>query len=606
MLSIDLGIGLTSIAVASRTGAAASFDPASLFTGADAGIIYDFSAAANLAQASNGTTAVASAADPIGYVSDAGPSAKPATQATSASRPKWGGYPRTLGAEKTTDGQLSSGSAWTAGTGWTVTGGKAVKTAGTASTFSQAVTVSAAEPCMLFYCVVRTAGTLTARLTGGTAVADTDRTASGSYSTLLFPETGNTTLEFSADASFAGSVYAISLRPVSSWSAAGAWFDGSDDQLKSASVDLSATDKATVVFSGVYARQDGGSAVAIEVNNYFSSLTGSAALVYDAAPKLLARGNTAHVNVALPSAEGRSVTPVAHLNAVRLDFAQSTVATEIEMFGRGFKPTNAPTGTQAGTGPMGNGTVTLGSAANSFVYFRGLIRRVLVINRLLDDTELASATAWARGGQALCAVIGDSTSATNSAAYGLTNAVETACFVGGIISEGAMLATAGENIAQQKARWTALAGKSALQAVIVQIGLNDVLGRVAENIATTAQVIADLQDLITTINADKPAGCKTYIAQLTPCKLRLDGATNPTAAYAAWQAINEAIAGAGATPITGVDARITSHIAALNDGSDNLLPRYDHNADGVHLTNEARWIVAQAWQAQLEADGLAA
>ena len=84
----------------------------------------------------------------------------------------------------------------------------------------------------------------------------------------------------------------------------------------------------------------------------------------------------------------------------------------------------------------------------------------------------------------------------------------------------------------------------------------------------------------------------------------MGGAANASAANAAWLAVNEAIAGNGGTPITGVDARITSHVAALNDGSGNLLARYDHNNDGVHESNEARFLIGQLWQAQLEADGL--
>jgi hypothetical protein len=596
-----IGIGLF-LRPGSGAGGSA-FNPASLFVGSDAGVVYDLTDKDALAQLSNGTTAVTAEGQPIGWVFDAAPGVKPATQATAGFRPIYAGYPRTLGTEIVTNGELSSGASWTAGTGWAVTGGKAVKTAGTASIFSQAVTVTAGQAVMLFYCILRTAGSVTARLTGGTTVADAARSNAGSYNVMLFPVTGNTTLEFSADASFSGSVYLISMRPVSQWVTRGAWFDGADDKLQSLAVDLSATDKATVLVSCQYNKPEGTAGAAIEVVNYWSNTPGSALVIYDANPSVRLRGSAAQVSVGA-SSEGRSSFPVAHITEGLLDLSQPSTATQITLYERGFIPTPSVMGVTAGTGSMGNGVVAIGGAVNGFVYLRGLVHRVLVINRLLSAGELVNARGWATQGMAICAAIGDSTVGINNSGVGLSHAVDVPSFVGGMISAGAMLATAGENIAQQKTRWTALGGKSALKAVFVQVGLNDIRSRVGGNTATATQVIADLQDLVTTVNADKPAGCKTYICGLTPCKLWLDGATNPVAAYAAWLAINEAISGLGATPITGVDARITSYVATLNDGSGNLIAKYDHNADGVHESNEARFIVAQAWRSQLEADGL--
>ena len=40
--------------------------------------------------------------------------------------------------------------------------------------------------------------------------------------------------------------------------------------------------------------------------------------------------------------------------------------------------------------------------------------------------------------------------------------------------------------------------------------------------------------------------------------------------------------------------------------SGNLLAIYDHNADGVHESNEYRIIIAHAWRAALESLGLLA
>lgn len=205
-------------------------------------------------------------------------------------------------------------------------------------------------------------------------------------------------------------------------------------------------------------------------------------------------------------------------------------------------------------------------------------------------------------GKVRAAVLGDSTVGITSAPT--ANAQKISDFVGGLVSGAADVSEAGSRIADQLAYWTAIADKTKLQVVIVQIGLNDVKGRVGANTATTAQVITDLQSLINTINADKPADCKVFIAQMTPCKVWLDAATNAAAAYSAWLDVNESIAGNGATPITGVDGRITSHVAALADGSNNLKAIYDHNADGVHESNEARIIIAHAWRTALESAGI--
>lgn len=579
-----------------------AFDPVSLFSGSDAGVILSYTEAANLATATNGTGTMTDSGL-IAYALDTGPQAKPATQAMAGSRPRWLGIPRTLGAENATNGRFTSDTGWTKGTGWTIASGKASKSAGTAALLSQAQTLVADQAYMVFYSVEATAGTVTPQFTGGTTVSGTARSATGSYSELMVSVTGNTTFAFSADAAFAGAVKLLSIKPVSAYAIRGAWFDGIDDIMQTTAVDMSASDKATIVFCGMYSEK-GGSTTPFEVGNYYGSITGSVAGLYNSAPNARLRGDTASVETAVVGEGSAGGVNFMHVSTVLVDLAQTGVADEVKMRARGVLPTQTTTGTAAGGGAMANAAITIGNNASAFLPFAGLVCKFSAINRTLTAPELASYEGWAKKGMAYCAVLGDSTVAVNNAAFGLTNATSTASLVGGMVCGAADMSTAGENIAQQKARWVALPDKSALQAVIIQIGLNDVRGRIGFNTATSAQVIADLQDLVTTVIADKPAGCKVYISQMTPCKLWLDSATNPSAAYAGWQAVNEAIAGSGATPITGVDGRITSHVAALNDGSGNLLTIYDHNADGVHLSNEGRFIVAQAWRTQLEADGL--
>ena len=587
-----------------RIGSApAVWTPADLFATGDQGGAWDMSSASAIFQLSNGTTAV-NEGDPVGYVSDSGLVAKPALQATAGNRPRFSGMPRTLGTEIASNGRFASDTVWTKGAGWTITGGRAEKSAGTASVLSQSVTVTENKHYQITYNITHTAGTVVARFTGGTTVLGASRSASGSYIDVLIAEAGNTTLEFSADAAFAGSVDNCSIKEVSSFTNRGAWYDGSNDMLQTAAIDLSGSDKATLLISGYYDQQNA-SRTLFEFANYYGNTPGSFSGLFDTKPQLRVRGSTTQVTVAMPNNEGAvSGVGMAHANIFEVDLAGAATLDEAFLTARGVQPTRSVTGADAGAGNMANGVLTFGSATNSFLYWRGLQHRAILINRLLTPNEKQAAMRWVMAGMAYCAVIGDSTVAVNTPGGGLPNAVYVSSLVGGMVTGAADVSVAGHNIAQQLAAWTALPLKTALQAVFVQIGLNDVRGRVGAGTATTAQVIADYQALINTINADKPAGCKVYVSQMTPCKVWLDGAVNPAAAYAAWQDLNTAIAGGGSTPITGVDGRITSHVAALNDGAGNLNAIYDHSADGVHESNEARFIVAQAWRTQLEADGL--
>lgn len=272
-------------------------------------------------------------------------------------------------------------------------------------------------------------------------------------------------------------------------------------------------------------------------------------------------------------------------------------ADEITVTTGGVVRAGTPSGAAAGGGNLANSTIDIG-----FASFRGIVNRVIVINRLLTTEEKANAIAWCRQGRLFAATLGDSTVAALSGVLPIASRVSS--FVGGLVTGRFDQAVAGYRISHALADWTAATSKTALQAVFIQVGLNDVKGRVGENTATTATVLSDLQSLVATVRADVSASCKIYVCGLIPCKVWLDAATNPTAAYQAWLDVNEAIAGNGATPITGVDGRITSHVAALNDGSGNLQAIYDFNNDGVHESNEARFIVGQAWRAKLEADGL--
>jgi len=121
------------------------------------------------------------------------------------------GVTPTLTAVTVANSGFDADSDWTKGTGWTIGSGVATKTAGAAASLSQAITLTAGSVYLITWTLTRTAGTLLPRFTGGTTVFGTALSASGTYSENLVAVTGNTTLEFYGDASFAGTVDDVSV-----------------------------------------------------------------------------------------------------------------------------------------------------------------------------------------------------------------------------------------------------------------------------------------------------------------------------------------------------------------------------------------------------------
>jgi lysophospholipase L1-like esterase len=163
------------------------------------------------------------------------------------------------------------------------------------------------------------------------------------------------------------------------------------------------------------------------------------------------------------------------------------------------------------------------------------------------------------------------------------------------------LATTGHTIAQQRAVFESTPFSPSVPWLIMQVGLNDLDPAEAASVA-----IARLQGLVTSAQAILPPASKVFVAQMTPCKARLItiyGAVNGPIAYQKWFDMNTAIAGGGATPITGADGAITAHVALLNDGSGNLAAAYDLG-DGIHENNDGRQIIATAWTDALTAAGV--
>jgi hypothetical protein len=577
---------------------AAAFDPASLYGAADRGITADIQTSTLLFQSNAGTTAVAAANDVIGYITDLSPNAKHLTQATAANKPLWRGAPRTLGSELLTNGRIVDDTGFTPGTGWARSGATVVKTAGSATALSWAVSLTAGKVYQLSYTMTRTAGTLTPRFTGGTTVNATARTAGGTYTETFAAVAGNTTFEFSADATFAGSVKSITLKEVTARVCMGAYMNGSPQRIASAAINFSNSDKMTVIYSALL-DQNTASGTVVAIGNW-ATTAGTIWCGFSVPPVGRIRGDSGSGSIALATVDGLTgAGAAAFVDRFEFDLAQTALADEVTVYSNGVERSGTGSGTAGGGGNWNsNITVELGVASA-----RVTIGRIIVINRLLTAEETANAVAWVKRGFAYVCVMGDSTVAALSGVAPIAPRV--ASFCGGAVCGRYDVAESGRKIAEQKASFIALSDKSALDAVVIQIGLNDVKGRVGEGLATTVTVIADLQDLVATVRAAVSASCRIYIAQMTPCRQWLESATDGAAAYAAWLAVNEAIAGGGATPITGVDRRITSHVAQLADGSNNLLAIYDYNDDHVHTSSEARWINAQAWRGDaFELDGL--
>lgn len=217
----------------------------------------------------------------------------------------------------------------------------------------------------------------------------------------------------------------------------------------------------------------------------------------------------------------------------------------------------------------------------------------------LDGTAAQQRTAMGSPHDEVSAgcIIGDSTMAAFSGQAAVSTFLVTAADIA-YGSSVTSLAVAGHTIAQQQAAWTADTNKATYDWIIVCVGLNDAV-LYAESAATA---MARYQTLINTINAGKKATAKVIIATMTPAKARfidLEGPTNGATAYAKWLAMNTAIM----TTVTGVDYRIDTHTAAMNDGSGNLRYKYDIN-DGIHENDLARKeVIAKHFRAVLQTIG---
>ena len=157
------------------------------------------------------------------------------------------------------------------------------------------------------------------------------------------------------------------------------------------------------------------------------------------------------------------------------------------------------------------------------------------------------------------------------------------------------LADGGDTIQQQKTVWTAYADKATLDYVVIQLGLNTIY---YDHHLTAVQMIAELQDLVDTVKDDAP-GITVIISTMNPAKQwwydlldyvggEFSTIADADKAQADWEAINAAVRGEGANPITNVDGRAFQHTYDLDDGSGNIIAKYRN--DYIHPNGWGREI----------------
>lgn len=104
------------------------------------------------------------------------------------------------------NGDFATDTVWTKGTGWAIAAGKATKTAGVLSALSQALSMTTGDVMRIGFDVSgRTAGAVTAGLTGSPNVNGTGKTSNATFLESLTANATSSSIRFLADATFDGS-----------------------------------------------------------------------------------------------------------------------------------------------------------------------------------------------------------------------------------------------------------------------------------------------------------------------------------------------------------------------------------------------------------------
>jgi hypothetical protein len=157
------------------------------------------------------------------------------------------------------------------------------------------------------------------------------------------------------------------------------------------------------------------------------------------------------------------------------------------------------------------------------------------------------------------------------------------------------LARPGAKLTDQLTAWQAstMRGNAACIAVIYQLGHNDInAGDSAATCTTNNQAIRD------DVAANNPAA-KIIVSKLTP-----SASIWSAAQLVIWNTYQDNINGTGGTPITGVHARATAHVATMGDTNKILRERSETN-DYTHPNFWGRSLNARSIGAAYDTTGLA-
>lgn len=373
--------------------------------------------------------------------------------------------------------------------------------------------------------------------------------------------------------------------------------NGSTSGASTASVDFTGTDKISVV-AGVRTATPSGSQAIVELSANSATATGAFMMYLNSLNHVTFLRRSANVTLTAVGA-GPTNIPLVYTDLFDIGGATATDEIRMRMDGQTLSPTVTAAG-PAGVGNFGNYPIFLfGRNGGTSLRLTGGMYGLILCDYTLSGDLLAGAEVWVsdRSGLNVAGTRGIALGDSTIAAYLGTNPVMD--YVDTALTK-TTLAAPGDTINQQRAAFVASSLRDDARWAVAQIGLNDLDPAEAASVA-----IARLQTLVDVMNVYTRPATKIFISKMIPCRTRLInlyGGTNGPIAYQKWLDMNDAIAGLGATPITGVDGRITAHEPLMNDGSGNLAAIYD-TGDGIHPNNAGREVIGNAWEDALRSAG---
>jgi len=362
-----------------------------LFGAGEAGAWYDPSDLSSMWQDAAGNTPVTATSDPVGLILDKSRSAP------------------SMGANQITNGGFLEDADWTKGTGWSIGSGVATKAAGSAALLSQAQTMTAGRYYIVTYTITRSAGTITPQFAGGSTVSGTARSASGTYTDIMTAVSGNNTVQFSADASFAGTVDDISVKVLSAGNHAyqvtsgqrpslsissglsALSFDGSDDSLITNAINFSASDKMTVI-AGLRKSSDAARGIICELSANAGSNVGAFLMsgpdFTPATDRLAIYGRGDGTIRSYIETSASYAAPVTAVMTLTGDFSLSSSEFVMRLNGTQVGSTTAG---DSGVGNFGNYQLFIGRRNQASNPFNGLLYQYIIRGAATTGSQLRGA-----------------------------------------------------------------------------------------------------------------------------------------------------------------------------------------------------------------------